>query len=118
MLPCESKKCILSTRDTHLGISEMWISFGVSKQYRYIPIHDILRALGDEKAQTLHIFHAFTGCDQTSAFLARRKNTAWATWMSYGEATAVFKSLGKQPTVQHVQDALPVLERFAVLVYD
>ena len=89
-----------------LGISEMWISFGVGEQYRYIPIHDIVRALGDEKAQ------AFTGCDQTSAFLGRGKNTAWATWMSYGEATPVFKTLSKQPTVQDVQDALPVLKRF------
>lgn len=84
----------------------MWISFGVGKQCRYIPIHDIIRALGDEKAQ------AFTGCDQTSAFLGRGKNTAWATWMSYGEATPVFKTLSKQPTVQDVQDALPVLKRF------
>ena len=83
-----------------LGISEMWISFGVGKQYRYIPIHDMVRALGDEKAQTLHVFHAFTGCDQTSAFLGRGKNTAWATWMSYGEATAVFKSLSKQPQIK------------------
>ena len=48
-----------------LGISEMWISFGVGKLYRYIPIHDIVRALGDEKAETLHVFHAFTGCNQT-----------------------------------------------------
>ena len=101
-----------------LGIGEIWISFGVGKQYRYIPIHDIVRALGDEKAQALHVFHAFTGCDQTSAFLGRGKNTAWGTWMSYGEATAVFKSLSKQPTMQDVQDALPVLERFVVLMYD
>ena len=46
-----------------MGISEMWISFGVGKQYRYIPIHDIFRAMGDEKAQALHVFHAFTDCD-------------------------------------------------------
>ena len=36
----------------------MWISFGVGKQCKYIPIHDIVRALKDEKAQ------AFTGCDR------------------------------------------------------
>ena len=38
--------------------------------------------------------------------------------MSDGEATAVFKSLSKQPTMKDVQDALPVLERFVVLLYD
>lgn len=38
--------------------------------------------------------------------------------MSDGEATAVFKSLSKQPTMKDVQDALPVLEQFVVLIYD
>ena len=38
--------------------------------------------------------------------------------MCYGEATAVFKSLNKQPTMKDVQDALLVLERFVVLMYD
>ena len=32
----------------------------------------------------LHVFHGFTGCDQTSVFLGQRKSMAWATWMSYG----------------------------------
>ena len=51
-------KVILRTVDTDvvgfaisnflsLGISEMWIAFGVEKQYGYIATHDIVRALGD-----------------------------------------------------------------------
>jgi len=64
-----------------LQICRLWIAFGVGKQYRYIAIHDIVRALGEENSQVLHVFHAFTGCDQTSGFLGRGKSTAWATWM-------------------------------------
>ena len=101
-----------------LKISRLWIAFGVGKQYRYIPIHDIVRALGEEKSQVLHVFHAFTGCDQTSGFLGRGKSTAWTTWMSYGEATTAFMALSKMPTMQDVLNAMPVLERFVVLLYD
>ena len=97
-------KMILRTVDTDVvvlavstfsraAISEMWIAFGVGKQFRYIAIHDIVRALGDEKSKVLHVFHAFTSCDQTSAFLGRGKSTSWSTWVSYGEVTAVFSSL-------------------------
>ena len=40
---------------SRLAISEMWIAFGVRKQFRYIAIHDIVSALGDEKSQVLHV---------------------------------------------------------------
>ena len=103
---------------SRLKISRLWIAFGVGKQYRYIPIHDIVRALGEEKSQVLHVFHAFTGCDQTSGFLGRGKSAAWTTWMSYGEATTAFMALSKMPTMQDVLNAMPVLERFVVLLYD
>ena len=101
-----------------LQISRLWIEFGVGKQYRYIAIHDIVRALGEEKSQLLHVFHAITGCDQTSGFLGQGKSTAWATWMSYGEATTAFMALSKMPTMQDVFNVMPVLERFVVLLYD
>ena len=78
---------------SRLQIRRLWIAFGVSKQYRYIAIDDIVRALGEEKSQVLHISHTYTGCDQTTGFLGRGKNTAWATWMSYGEATTAFTAL-------------------------
>ena len=66
----------------------------------------------------LHVFHAFTGCDQTSAFLGRRKSTAWATWISYGEATSAFTALCRMASMQDVLNAMPVLGRFVVLLYD
>jgi len=81
-------------------------------------IHDVVKAFGDEKSQVLQLFHAFTGCKQTSAFSGRGKSSAWATLMSYGEVTAVFTSLSKKPTIQDVLDVMPVLERLIVLMYD
>ena len=46
----------------HLGISELWIAFGTGKNFRYVPIHDIVKKLGPTKARSLIAFHAFTGC--------------------------------------------------------
>lgn len=101
-----------------LDVDEMWIAFGVGKQYRYIAVHDIVKALGDEKSQVLHVFHAMTGCDQTSAFLGRGKGTAWATWVSFRDATAAFSRLSKCPSENDVLETMQVIERFVVLMYD
>lgn len=74
-------------------------------------VHNIVNALGPEKSRALHVFHAFTGCDQTSAFGGRGKNTAWATWMAYDEVTQMFELLGKTPVEQDVLKAIGILER-------
>ena len=37
---------------------------------------------------TLHVFHAFTGCDTTSLFAGRGKTTVWNTWNVFPEVTA------------------------------
>ena len=56
------------TQFQHLHISELWIEFGIGKQYRFIPAHLVALSMGPEKASALPFFHAFTGCDTTSAF--------------------------------------------------
>ena len=47
-----------------------WIAFGAGKhfRYRYIAAHELAAALGENKAKTLAVFHAFAGCDTTSSF--------------------------------------------------
>ena len=82
----------------HLGISELWIAFGTGKNFRYVPIHDIVKELGPTKARSLIAFHAFTGCDQTSSFAGIGKNTEWATWKVYDEITSAFVALSSMPT--------------------
>lgn len=60
-----------------IPINEVWISFGVGKHHRYISSHDIAAVLGPSKASALAMFHAFTGCDNTSFFAGKGKQTAW-----------------------------------------
>jgi hypothetical protein len=56
------------------GIAELWVAFGVGKHLRFIAIHEVVPALGLERAHALPFFHAFTGCDTVSCFAGRGKN--------------------------------------------
>ena len=51
------------------NLSEIWVLFGTGKNCRLIPAHTIAHTLGPDKSLSLLMFHAFTGCDQTSFFL-------------------------------------------------
>jgi len=84
------KKVMVRTVDTdvvvlaityfaQLSLDELWIAFGCGKSFRYIAVHDIAASLESKRCEALSFFHAFTGCDQTSAFAGRGKSTAWST---------------------------------------
>jgi len=45
---------------------EVSVSFGMGKAFRFLVAHEMIRALGPEKAQALPMFHALTGCDTVS----------------------------------------------------
>ena len=92
----------------HVALAELWIAFGMGKYFRYIPVHEIVEVLGPEKATALPAFHAFTGCDQTSSFAGRGKNTAWATWNLLDEATSAFAELSLIPTEELVDENMYV----------
>ena len=101
-----------------LNVVDMWIAFGVGSQFRYVAIHDIVNALGKEKSRVLPVLHAFTGCNQTYSFNGRGKCMAWRAWMACEEVTTSFASLSERPSLLQVHDAIPVLERFVVIMYD
>ena len=101
-----------------LSLTELWVALGVGKHLRYLPIHAISKSLGTDRSKALLLFHAFTGCDQTSAFASKGKKTAWETWCNFNDITEVFKQLGENPTLVALQNATPLLERFVVLMYD
>ena len=44
---------------------ELWLEFGVGRNYRDIPIHSLAHALGPAKSLVLPLFHALSGCDIT-----------------------------------------------------
>ena len=51
-----------------VSLNELWIAFGVGKQFQYIAAHEIFASLGPSKSLTLPMFHALTGCDTVSFF--------------------------------------------------
>ena len=52
---------------------EVWLAFGMGKMFRYYPIHEIARSLGQQESLALPVFHALTGCDIVS-FFCREKH--------------------------------------------
>ena len=58
----------------------VWVAFGLGKNYTHYHINAIYEDLGMEKCLSLSVFHCFTGCDSTSAFFGRGKKSAWEAW--------------------------------------
>ena len=126
---CGYTKAMVRTVDTdvvviavanyqYISLSELWIEFGVGKNLKYLPAHDISRSIGEEKSQALLAFHAFTGCDQTSSFAHYGKKTAWAAWSAFDDVTAAFQALSNAPTGDVVDEVMPILERYVTIMYD
>ena len=106
------------TSAQRLNIAELWVAFGVGKNFRFIAAHEIANALGPDRCVALPMFHAFTGCDTVSFFGDRGKKTAWDTWKAYKDVTPAFCALVARPATQTIKECLGTLERFVVLLYD
>ena len=44
-----------------LSITELWVSFGIGKNFRHLAAHEMARGLGPDRSVALPVFHAFTG---------------------------------------------------------
>ena len=129
-----SNTCLVRTVDTDVVViiigkfhsflgtypaADIWIAFGTGKNFMNIHINDICNDLGRDKSMSLPIFHCFTGCDTTSAFLGKGKKSAWEAWKSYPEVTQAFLYMARHPhapitvETQHFK----LLEHFTVVVY-
>jgi len=89
-------------------------SIGVGKKFRYIPVHEIVEAIGPRKSQALPTFHAYSRCDTVSAFATRGKKSAWDAWIAYEDVTSTFLALSTAPN-DISEDNIVVLERFTIL---
>jgi len=98
------------------GVKELWIDFGVSKNRKMIPVHEICANIPHAIAINLPFFHAFTGCDTVSAFCGIGKRTAWKAWMSFREVDAAFGTLATSDVIH--QNTMKLIERYVVLMYD
>ena len=100
------------------GIEKLWVDFCGGKNRKFVPIHETFQRIGEVKAHGLPFFHAFSGCDQVSLLPHVAKHTAWQVWCLFDVISNVFSDLNQQPTLMQVQEAMPTIERFTVLLYN
>ena len=60
------------TSAQQLGITELWVAFGAEKNFRFLPIHELVNALGPQSCIALSFLRALTGCDTVSFFGGKR----------------------------------------------
>ena len=53
---------------------DIWIAFGMGRHFCFYHVNSICAYLGKERSQALPVFHAYTGCDTTSAFHGKGRN--------------------------------------------
>ncbi|PFX17994.1 hypothetical protein AWC38_SpisGene17659 [Stylophora pistillata] len=100
-----------------LQADEVWVTHGSGKNVRNIAAHAVATSLGRDKALTLPMFRALTGCDILMFFNGRGKRTAWDVWGVFPELTPVLRVLQASPE-EITDDCMAVLERFVVFLYD
>ena len=101
---------------SELSLFELWIDFGKTTNRKYIPIHEIVKPLGSERAGWLTLFHSLIGRDQVF-FLSCGKRTAWKTWQNYPQLTESLVKLCNNPTADDIESELNAIERFVCLMY-
>ena len=89
-----------------LSVDEIWVALASGKSFRYLPAHEMARALGPEKCIALPFLHAFSGCDTVSSFAGRGKKTVWEIWNIFEEVTQAFCTLASTPDPSTVDDQL------------
>lgn len=99
---------------------DIWVAFGMGKNFHYFHMNNICQSLGKEKCQGLPFFHAFTGCDTTSQFLGKGKKSSWGAWKAYPSATAAFQFVLSNPFKKVDKDStlFELIERFTCVLYD
>ncbi|XP_078351843.1 uncharacterized protein LOC144636497 [Oculina patagonica] len=100
--------------------STFWVAFGMGKTFQLLSVNSICDYLGEEKCRALPFFHAFTGCETTSAFLGKGKKSAWEAWNAYPEVTEAFLYVNDNPFNPLEIDfpLFKVLQRLLVVLYD
>ena len=101
-----------------IGCDCLWFAFGTGTKFRYLDATAMAQALGDAKCGGLPPLHALTGCDVTSSLAGKGKRTAWTAWDAYDDTTSALCTLSRMPTTVTVMNALPIIERIIVIMYD
>lgn len=130
-----SSTCLVRTMDTDVVViligkfhalltkypaADIWVAFGTRKNYTYHHFNTICHILGKDRSTALPVFHCCTGCDTTSAFCWKGKQSAWDAWNSYPEVTQAFNYMAANPHTPLTIDAehFRLLERYRVILYE
>ena len=101
-------------------LADIWIAFGMGKDFRFYSLNALCSALGDSRSRALPVFHALTGCDTTSAFRGKGKKSAWQAWQAFSEVTETFQYLADHP-FEHLSAEsghFRKIERLIVILFD
>ena len=108
------------TRCQHRQQTDMWTAHCVilksKKTSRYLDACHMAPKLGSDKCNVLSAFHAITGYDTTSGFSERGKRAAWPVWNKFNDVSPTVCSLAQTPTAAHIDDIIPIIERFVILM--
>ena len=100
-----------------LPTDELWITYGSGKNVQNTPTHAIAMSLSPDKASTLPMFHALTGCGNISFLGGHEKKKAWNVRRVFPQLTPVLKVF-KVSQKENTEECMAVLERFVVPLYD
>ena len=81
-----------------IGAETLWTAFGHGVGMKWIPIHELLNAIGPARASGIMYFHAFTGWDVASACRGKGEKSAWQTLGVFDEVMETFSKLSHFPT--------------------
>lgn len=99
--------------------TDLWVAFGMWRNFQLISINGFCSSLGESKARALPVFHALTGSDCTSQFYGIGKIAAWKAWEVNEQLTSILREMSTHPfqnlTISTVR--LKCLERMAILMY-
>ena len=101
-------------------LTSIWVAFGMGKHYRFYHINAICARLGEPQSRALPVFHAYSGCDTTSAFKGKSKKSAWQAWQAYKDVTDTFVHLASHPfqILNDDSEQFHEIQRLTVVLYD
>ena len=101
-------------------LADIWVAFGMGKNYRFYHINAICASLGEPQSRALPVFHSFSGCDTISSFNGKGKKSVWQAWQAYDDVTETFVYLaGHSFQLLDADDHhFLKLERLTVILYD
>ncbi len=97
--------------------AKIWMDVGVSSKNtrRYICITDIAQTLGPQLCASLPAFHAYSGCDYTSAFARKGKVRPFKLLEKETEIQEAFSKLADKEEID--EQTFKYVEKFTCLLY-